>query len=86
MTNPFELLLEKISEIDCKISNFQPQSAGSLPEIINTEELCRRLDISEPTAISMRKKKKIPFIKIGSLVRYNWPEVVKYLESKTPVK
>ena len=52
-------------------------------EIIDTKELCKRLDVSEPTIIRWRRQKKVPFIKIDGVIRYNWPEVVKSLESKS---
>jgi excisionase family DNA binding protein len=51
-------------------------------EIINTATLCERLDITKPTIITWRKKGKIPFLKIGSAIRYDWVEVVKALENK----
>ena len=49
-------------------------------EIICRDELCKRLNITEPTVIRYEKKKKIPSFRIGSAVRYNWPQVVKALE------
>jgi hypothetical protein len=51
-------------------------------EIINREELCKRLDIAEPTAIRWEKKGKIPSFRIGSNVRYNWPKVIESLEGQ----
>ena len=51
-------------------------------EIINTSTLCSRLDLSEPTIIQYRKKGKIPFLKVGSAIRYDWNAVVKALENK----
>jgi excisionase family DNA binding protein len=51
-------------------------------EIIDTKEVCKRLAITEPTVLRWRKKKKIPYLNIGSAIRYNWPEVVKALENK----
>lgn len=52
------------------------------PEIINREELCKRLDITEPTAIRWEKKGKIPCFRIGSNVRYKWDSVLESLENK----
>ncbi len=51
-------------------------------DIISREELCKRLDISEPTAIRWEKKGSIPSIRIGSNVRYNWPKVIEALEGQ----
>ncbi len=56
---------------------------GLLPaqeEIIGRKELCERLDITEPTVIRWEKKKRIPVIRIGSVIRYNWNAVIKSLE------
>jgi excisionase family DNA binding protein len=51
-------------------------------EIIDTATLCSRLNITEPTVIRHRKRGKIPFLRIGSSIRYDWNAVVKALESK----
>jgi hypothetical protein len=50
--------------------------------IVDTAEICRRLGITEPTAIRYRKKGKIPFFTIGSAIRYNWQKVLESLEGK----
>lgn len=83
MDNPFDLILSEIRELKEKVSSLPLVAATTPPEIINTEELCKRLDISEPTAIKWRRKKLIPSIQVGSSVRYNWPAVVLVLERKT---
>lgn len=49
-------------------------------EIISRDELCKRLDITEPTVIRWEKKGKIPAIRIGSNVRYDWNKVLEALE------
>jgi len=48
-------------------------------EIIDRDELCKRLAITEPTAIRWEKKGKIPTLRIGSCVRYNWQMVIQSL-------
>lgn len=50
-------------------------------EIIDRAELCKRLSITEPTAIRYERKGKIPSLRIGDSVRYNWPAVIEALES-----
>lgn len=54
-------------------------------EIIDRSELCKRLDITEPTAIRWEKKGDIPCFRIGSNVRYNWHNVIATLENKRRV-
>lgn len=56
------------------------------PEIIDGAELRKRLNISEPTAIRWRQKGRIPYLQIGSNIRYNWREVIKALEVPTNKK
>lgn len=55
-------------------------TASSQTEIIDRAELLKRLKITEPTCIRWQKKGKIPFLTIGSAIRYNWPAVVQALE------
>ena len=86
MPNPFDQLLQKLEEIDAKISNI-PQAATLVPpEIIDSKELCKRLNLSDETVMKWRKKKKIPYIRIGTSVRYNWPAVIEFLENKSTGK
>ena len=82
MNNPFETLIERFDLLEEKLSHLNTGSLPLQPEIINREELCRRLDITEPTAIRWEKKGKIPRIEIGSAIRYNWPKVIEALEGK----
>lgn len=51
-------------------------------EIIDRTELCRRLNLVEPTIIKWEKKGKIPSLRVGSAVRYNWHKVLQALEKK----
>lgn len=80
MLNPFELLIERFNGLEEKLLTLYPAIPGQQIEIINRDELCKRLDITEPTAIRWEKKGAIPSIRIGSNVRYNWPKVVESLE------
>jgi predicted DNA-binding transcriptional regulator AlpA len=50
-------------------------------EIIDREELCRRLNITEPTVIRLEKKGKIPRMEIGTAIRYDWNKVVAALQA-----
>lgn len=49
-------------------------------EIIDRDELCKRLSITPQTCIKMEKRGKIPSIKIGSAVRYDYHKVIHALE------
>jgi hypothetical protein len=77
LANPFDTILQRIDQLESNLV-----SAGKVmpPEIIDRAELCKRLDITELTAIRWGKKGRLPFFRIGSAVRYNWIEVIKVLE------
>lgn len=83
LNNPFEEINSHLLEILERLKNISanPPPAEAI-EIITQEELCNRLMISKPTVIRWVKKKKIPEIRIGSLVRYNYQSVINALEGK----
>lgn len=83
MLNPFDLINEKLDRLESKFAEPQLKPENKIPtEIIGRNELCKRLDITEPTAIRWEKKGKIPSFRIGSNVRYNWQTVINVLEGK----
>jgi hypothetical protein len=61
--------------------NLQQVALPETAEFIGEEELRRRLNVSRRTIFSWRTtaKSKIPFVKIGRLVRYHWPTVQTFL-------
>jgi excisionase family DNA binding protein len=79
MNNPFELICEKLDGLQQQISSFSPQAIPPA-EIIDRRELRKRLNVTEPTIIRWERKGKIPSIRIGSNVRYNWQSVIRALE------
>jgi excisionase family DNA binding protein len=80
MDNPFEILMQRIDDLEKKIDLLASNDIDKVIEIIDRPELCKRLGITEPTVIRLAKRGKIPEIRIGSSVRYNWISVVKVLE------
>lgn len=71
----------ELNEIKQMINQSRPQQqAKEVAEIVDSKEVCKRLNISEPTLIRWRKKKRIPFFMVGSAVRFNWTSVIKELE------
>ena len=84
MQNPFDLINEKLDRLESKFATPSTSKLPAIPiEIIGRGELCKRLDITEPTAIRWERKGKIPCFRIGSNVRYNWQNVINQLEGKT---
>jgi hypothetical protein len=66
-----------------EFAKVSPKAAAEVAvEIIDRAELCRRLSITEPTVILYEKKGKIPSLRVGSAVRYNYGAVLKAIESK----
>jgi excisionase family DNA binding protein len=54
--------------------------------LTNQRGLCEFLSLSEPTIIRWRNKGKIPFLKVGSAIRYDLNAVAKALESSSKKK
>lgn len=83
MQNPFDVIIEKLIGLETKLAESTPPlPVMNTAEIINRDELCKRLTLTEPTVIRWERKGKIPCFRIGSNVRYNWPKVIDALEAK----
>lgn len=57
-----------------------------LKKPVNQKDLCAFLGLSEPTIIRWRKKGKIPFIQIGSTIRYDIEAVLAALAGNKKTK
>lgn len=87
MNNPFEEIIDRLTRIEEMLSQAKTQDAPPI-EIITRAELMKRLGITEPTAIRWGKLGRIPEIRIGASVRYNWPVVIDKLgglDNKEPI-
>jgi predicted DNA-binding transcriptional regulator AlpA len=82
MHNPFDIIMEKLQVIEAAVLNKPAAQEATQPEIINSDELIKRLGLSRATLITYRKNKSIPFIKIGSSIRFNYPKVIEALEKR----
>jgi len=82
MLNPFEVIDQQLKDILERLNNISANPPPQVIEIITQDELCKRLMISMPTLIRWVKKKKIPVIRIGDLVRYNYHKVINALEEQ----
>ena len=49
-------------------------------EVIKEDELCKRLSLSRTTISTYRRKNKIPYLKVGNNIRYEYEKVLKSLE------
>lgn len=84
--NPFAILDARLSNIEGLLLELKhPESSNqeSKPKIIlDTDELMQKLGITRPTLSKWRKEGRIPFIQVGSVVRYDLDKVLEALESK----
>lgn len=62
------------------LENYEPKDSKPQPFIVTGEVLCQRFNITIPTLIRWRKKGKIPFMQIGSAIRYDINKVIEALE------
>ena len=82
MYNPFDSISQLLNDILERLNNISANPPPQTIEIITQDELCKRLMISKPTVIRWVKKKKIPSLRIGRSVRFNWQTVIEALESQ----
>lgn len=52
------------------------------PQIVDGTYLIEKLGITRQTLTNWRNKNKIPFIKQGGIIRYDFNKVIEFLESK----
>lgn len=76
-----------LCELLLKVENLEnlikvPSGVKLNSEIIDTRELCKRLNVTEPTIIRWRKKGAVPYFNIGSSVRFNFEDVIDALKAK----
>jgi hypothetical protein len=53
-----------------------------VPQIMNGEEVERKLNITRQTLARWRKQKRIPFIQESGVIRYDWVKIIAALELK----
>ena len=51
-------------------------------ELLNTGELARRLGCTERHIFNLIRRGQLPHIRVGRLVRFNWPTVLRVLEER----
>lgn len=80
--NPFELINNKLEGIDSKLLEALDHVANSPKvEIIDGDTLCERFNITRQTLGRWRSQNRIPFIQIGSIIRYDFFKVIEALEN-----
>lgn len=87
MDNPFDEIAQRLERIERMLEERSPvlNPLVNIPiaeKPITQTELCKHLRVTAQTIIRWRRKKRIPFLQVGSAVRFNLPEVMKALEKK----
>lgn len=52
--------------------------------IIDENEVSKRLGLAKRTTVTRRLRGEIPYLRVGRLVRYYWPDVVAALRRNSP--
>lgn len=78
-----DIMQSDIQDLKKMFASFGANNNTAPPiEIIDQGELAKRLNITKATVIAWVKRGRIPSIRIGASVRYNWPAVVSALEKR----
>lgn len=91
MYNPFEEIVQRLNSIEDLLKNIGVEGLSDFnnkkeADIISGEELCKKLGLTIQTLIRWRQKGKVPFLQIGSSIRYDLNKVIEALEKKDKVK
>ena len=80
ITDKSEFQLVALEMMQWAIENMPKSKPELQPEIMTGEELCKKLGVTIQTLIRWRHKGKIPFMRIGSSIRYDFIKVLEAIE------
>ena len=80
ITDKSEFQLVALEMMQWAIENMPKSKPEPQPEIMTGEELCKKLGVTIQTLIRWRHKGKIPFMRIGSSIRYDFIKVLEAIE------
>lgn len=69
-----------LEAVEFAVNNLPKKEAPKETLIITGEEICQKLGITIQTLIRWRQKGKIPFLQLGSSIRYDFNKVIEALE------
>lgn len=72
----FQVWMKEVQEQSVPEQNKQSQT------ILDTDQLMAKLGVTRPTLAKWRKEGRIPFIQVGSVVRYDLDKVLAALENR----
>ena len=71
-----------LEQIQCLLDKLvKSPNIPTSTEIVTAEQLSVKLDITRQTLARWRKQKRIPYIQVGAVIRYDLNKVVEALES-----
>lgn len=78
LINPFEHLADELSSIKSQLEELTELKPKA--EIISDKTLSERLEVTRQTLGRWRNQGRIPFIQVGSIIRYDYNKVIQALE------
>lgn len=78
--NPFAPFYEELDSLRAQLNEIAKSRSVPQIEIIDGDNLCKKLGITRQTLFRWRKQNRIPFIQQGAVVRYDFNKVVQALE------
>jgi len=69
----FSQLLDRLEALS------QPNRTFNTQELVTREELAKRLKVTVRCIINYEKKKIIKPLRLGTIIRYNWEDVIKIM-------
>ncbi|WP_154859236.1 helix-turn-helix transcriptional regulator [Cyclobacterium xiamenense] len=83
--NPFAVLDARLANIEGLLLDLKhPEELGKEKKeriIVDTDQLLAKLNVTRPTLAKWRKENRIPYIQVGSVVRYDLEKVLEALET-----
>lgn len=83
--NPFAVLDARLANIEGLLLDIKHPEVSKKENkektILDTDQLMAKLGVTRPTLSKWRKEKRIPFIQVGSVVRYDLDKVLEALET-----
>jgi hypothetical protein len=82
LQNPFECINEKLENFNATLNQIVQNQTTTTPGplILTGDQIQEKLNITRQTLFRWRKQKRIPFIQVGSIIRYDFHKIVEALE------
>ncbi len=86
MNNPFEVIAERLSNIEKLIGNLNSLSQNVEPDntkerLLNVQEAAKLLDLKVPTVYSKVSRGELPYMKKGSKLYFSNIQLVDFIKS-----